>query len=163
MSGHEEFGGLPPPPASKRAHDHSGAARAELEIEHGHDLLARSEAIDRDLGVMLEEAKQAQSLAACLQVIDRMQKQLALRVQVRDRAAVDGSQRSERSRIPSDCPHNPGGDCSLRSGAPVVLPGRGERRRCERYPLTCNPWALGPRRARPCHRTWGGRTHRRGC
>jgi hypothetical protein len=68
----------------------AGKRRAELEVVRGHDLLAQSEAIDRDLCGRLGEAKQAQSLGACLQVIDRMQRQLALRAQLQERAHVFG-------------------------------------------------------------------------
>ena len=68
----------------------AGQRRTQLDVEHGDDLLAQSEEIDRDLRVMLEGAKHAQSLGACLQVIDRMQTQLALRAQLLDRAHAFG-------------------------------------------------------------------------
>jgi hypothetical protein len=59
--------------------------RAEFEVDQGDDLLDQMKALTRDLRRALEDAKQAKSLSAFLQVTDRMQKQVALQSQLLER------------------------------------------------------------------------------
>jgi len=61
--------------------------KAELEDDLGDDLLGQANALNRDLRRALEDAKQAKSLSAFLQVADRIQKQLALQSTLLERAA----------------------------------------------------------------------------
>jgi hypothetical protein len=57
----------------------------------------------------LEDAKQAKSLSAFLQVTDRLQKQAALQAQLLERAEVVGPHRYEI--MWRQCPHHPNEDC----------------------------------------------------
>jgi hypothetical protein len=85
--------------------------RAELELDHGDDLLGSARKLSRDLSGALEEARPSQSLGHYLQVFDRMQKQLALQARLLERAQVVGSQRFELAWL--DCPHHPTEECPL--------------------------------------------------
>ncbi|HTF32594.1 MAG TPA: hypothetical protein VK714_02705 [Myxococcota bacterium] len=80
--------------------------RAELEDGLGDDLLGQAKALNQDLRCALEDAKQAKSLPAFLQVADRIQKQLALQSTLLDRADSGGG---EFVVSWASCPHHPDG------------------------------------------------------
>jgi hypothetical protein len=69
----------------------------------------------------LEDAKQAKSLSAFLQVTDRLQKQAALQAQLLERAEVVGPSRYVLRW--QSCPHHPNEDCPLLSEAESLPDG----------------------------------------
>jgi hypothetical protein len=87
----------------------AGQRQAELEADHGDDLLGQVKSLTRDLRQALEDAKQAKSLSAFLQVTDRLQKQAALQAQLLERAEVVGPHRYVLRW--QYCPHHPNEDC----------------------------------------------------
>jgi hypothetical protein len=89
----------------------AGQRQAELDAEHGDNLLGQMRSLTRDLRQALEDAKQAKSLSAFLQVTDRLQKQAALQAQLLERAEVVGPHRHVLRW--QYCPHHPNEDCPL--------------------------------------------------
>jgi hypothetical protein len=87
----------------------AGQRQVELEAEHGDDLLGQMRSLTRDLRRALEDAKQAKSLSAFLQVTDRLQKQAALQAQLLERAEVVGPHRYVLRW--QSCPHHANEDC----------------------------------------------------
>jgi hypothetical protein len=76
---------------------------AELEDDLGDNLLGEAKALNRDLRRALEDAKEAKSLSAFLQVSDRLQKQLALQSTLLERAA---STSEVNRRYEGGCPRH---------------------------------------------------------
>jgi len=105
--------------------------RAELEDDLGDDLLGQMKGLTRDLRRALEDAKQAKSLPAFLQVVDRMQKQVALQSQLLERAAGDSAANTRYAINWIDggsCPHHPDGCPSNGFASPsmaAVAPAKG--------------------------------------
>jgi hypothetical protein len=100
--------GTPSETAVRIAFRKSAQRKAEVEDDLGDDLLGQVKALNRDLWSASEDARQANSLSAYLQVADRIQKQLALQSTLLERA--DGSEGNEGQVLSwQDCPHHPDG------------------------------------------------------